>query len=128
MMDAMAQRTSRVDRLATLVLAVLMAVVASVSVAGRPSTPDKCTREGHHCGQSLIACCCVGPQDGSVPTTMPSSRVQPTGPEISIDFVPGSPVILSDCELAKTTALRLHSPPHGFRFVELPILHSTFLI
>lgn len=37
-------------------------------------------------------------------------------------------MILPDRDAVTAGALRLHSPPHGFRFVDLPILLSTFLI
>ena len=126
---AMVRWPSRLDRLAALVLAAVMALAGTASVAGRQTMPDKCTREAHQCGPSLIACCCVGQPDGSpAPTSTPSNRAQLTAPDITAQVAPGSPMVLPDSKGATARALSLHSPPHGFRFVELPILLSTFLI
>jgi hypothetical protein len=126
----MVRRTPRLVRVAALVLAVAMAAAGSVSAASRQATPDGCKRAGHHCAQvSLIACCCSGHQDdGSTPTSTPSDRAQPTSPGIGTQAAPVSSAILPDAETATAEALTLHAPPHGFRFVDIPTLLSTFLI
>jgi hypothetical protein len=127
----MVRRPSRLDRLAALVLAAVLVVAGTVSAAGRQAPPDTCTREGHQCGEALIACCCAGQPDGSsapAPASTPSNRAQLTAPDATAQVAAIVTVALSDSKVASASSLRLHSPPHGYRFVELPILLSTFLI
>ena len=128
-LNTMVRQTPRLVRLSALVLAAVLAVAGSAAAAGRQVTPDKCKRAAHHCGQlALVACCCGDQGDSSTPASPPSNRAQLGGLDLSLQVAPGSPMILPDLDIATAGALRLHSPPHGFCFVELPILFSTFLI
>lgn len=126
----MVRRLPRLVRVAALVLAVAIAAAGSVSAASQQATPDGCKRANHHCGQlSLVACCCGGHQnDGATPTSTPSDRAQLAGRDLSTQAAPVSFAILPDAETATAEALTLHAPPHGLRFVDIPILLSTFLI
>lgn len=126
----MARRLHRVDRLTALVLAVVVVFSGAVSMAARQASPDACQMEGHHCGQlSLAECCCDGHANDSsaLPTTV-SDRVRLADSGITMQVGPACLTTLPDPVTAAATLARPHVPPHGLRFIELPILFATFLL
>lgn len=62
-----------------------------------------------------------------MPTT-PSDRVRPTDAAVTMQIVPANLTIVPDPDTAAATVLWPDVPPHGLRFIELPILFASFLL
>lgn len=126
-MVVMVLRASRFVRSTAALVVGLLLAASSVSVAGRQAASDQRQCECHQCSQTALTCCCDSEHGGSsAPTAPPSSPVQVSGPGPSAHAVAAPPVLHTHEVTA--SSLRLYSPPHGIRFVEFPVLFSTFLI
>jgi hypothetical protein len=120
----------RTDRLTALLLAVTLVFAGTASIAARQAIPDECQQAGHHCGQlSLSDICCCGHQTSSTTLpTAPSERVRLTDSAITMQIVPGALVTVPDPDTEAATVLCPDVPPHGLRFIDLPILFASFLL
>lgn len=125
----MARRSSRLERTTALLLAAVFVLASTASMAARQTSPDDCQMQAR-CGQLAFAeCCCDGhPTDAATLPTTVSDRVRVGDACIGLQAVPATLAIVPDPDTAAATALRPDVPPHGLRFIRLPILFSTFLL
>ena len=126
----MAPRGVRIDRLTAVLLAITLFVASTASISASHAVPEPCQQAGHHCGQlSLSESCCCGHHATStaLPNT-PSDRVKLTGSAITMQIVPASLTTVPDPDTAAATVLWPDVPPHGLRFIALPILFASFLL
>lgn len=126
----MTRRHARIDQLTAAVLAVVFVFAGAASIAARSAKTNACQMEGQHCGQLALAeCCCDGhPTDAATLPTTVSDRVRVGDACIGLQAVPATLAIVPDPDTAAATVLRPDVPAHGLRFIELPILFSTFLL
>lgn len=117
-------------RVAILVLAVALATPGTAAAFGNGTARQPCKVLEHDCADALIeACCCsVDQSNPSVPASPPIGRATSASAQPATSPVPAfltSSVAADDFE---SLAGRPHSPPHGYRFDDLSILLSVFLI
>jgi len=117
------------SRLAVIVVVSVLAVPGTLAAFGADRVSEHCEAMGHDCGGFVLkACCCdSGPSNQSLPATPADGRTASSA--VAAACVAPALVALpptgADISLA---ALRLRPPPHGYRSVDLSVLHSVFLI
>jgi len=117
------------SRLAAIIVAGVLAVPGTLAAFGGDRASEHCKAMGHECGGFVLkACCCdSGQSNPSLPATPAGGRTASSA--VAAMCVAPALVALpptdADVSLA---ALRLRPPPHGYRSVDLSVLHSVFLI
>ena len=116
-------------RLAVLVLVGVLGVPGTAAALGAGSFPTPCEDLRHDCGDFVLKSCCCdsGQSNHSLPATPPVDRTASSAVAAACvaPAVAALPPANTDISLA---ALRLHSPPHGYRSIDLSVLFSVFLI
>ncbi len=111
-------------------MAVLIAVLVAPGTAWAARTtmsPQQCEAQHHGSGNVLLPCC---PDEAPSPASI-TERHETSGSRLDLVKIGGSaPATVAAAFSAPRTAsaLRVYSPPHGQRSVDLQILHATFLI
>jgi len=109
-------------RLLTLGLAVALAAGTAATVSAAGTHQPICRQESHHRGLPVMTpCCCDG---DSTPGSIPVPRAELTSP-----IVASSPMaVVAVASRSAGVPAQMFSPRHGYQFVSLPVLLSTFLI
>jgi hypothetical protein len=114
---------------AAVVAALALAVPASGGFMTRDHHDTLCPQMQERCGHhSVVLTCCCDEDSGpaSNPST-PSSQGAPSASAAASTAAPPA-AIVPVFAAPSQSALRLASPPHGYRTIDLPVLFSTFLI
>jgi hypothetical protein len=118
-------------RVAAVVAALALAVPASAGFRTSDRHDTMCPQMQEPCGHHsvVLTCCCdQDSRPASTPSSgTPSSQGAPGSSAAASTAAP--PVAIVPVFAAPSqSALRLASPPHGYRTTDLPVLFSTFLI
>lgn len=116
-------------RVAAVVAALALAVPASAGFRTSDRHGAMCPQMQESCGHHrvVLTCCCEQDSGPASNPSTPSSQGAPGSSAAASTAAP--PVAMVPVFAAPSqSALRLASPPHGYRTTDLPVLFSTFLI